>query len=84
MGDPGCRLQVSSLRFGVSLHPSTSPVALYLLAASAGLAVLLLLLALIDARPALAAMAPGAGIGSGFATSTMATVARRQWERRDL
>jgi len=63
-------------------HPSTPRVAFYLLAASAGLAVLAVVLAMGGARLPVTALSLGASLGLGFATSAMATGARRQWDRR--
>jgi len=67
---------------GVSPHPSTPRVAFYLLGASAGLAVLALVLAVVDARAGLVSLMLGASLGLGFATGTMVTGVRRQWDRR--
>ncbi len=67
----------------MSPHPSTPRVAFYLLAVSGGLAVLSLVLAVINACGGLVMLALGASLGLGFATSSMAAGARRQWERRE-
>jgi len=62
-------------------HPSTPPVAFYLLAAGGTLAVLSLVLALLDARMGLVLLTLGVSLGVLFATNLMVAGARRQWDR---
>ncbi len=64
------------------VHPSTPPVAFYLLAAGVALGVLALVLALSDARLGLLFLTLGASLGLLFATNLMVAGGRRQWDRR--
>ncbi len=73
-------LQQSSLQCGMRAHPSTPPVAFYLLAAGGTLAVLSLVLALLDARLAAVLLTLGVGLGVLFATNLMVAGGRRQWD----
>lgn len=66
----------------VKTHPSTPPVALYLLAASIGLAIVSLVFVVANARAGLVSLTLGASIGLGFATNVMAMSFRRLWDRR--
>jgi len=63
------------------VHPSTPPVAFYLLVAGGVLAVLSLVLALSDARMGLLSLTLGVSLGLLFATTLMVAGARRQWDR---
>ncbi len=62
-------------------HPSTPPVAFYLLAAGGVLAVLSLILVLTDARMGLLALTLGVSLGLLFATTLTVAGARQQWDR---
>lgn len=63
------------------VHPSTPPVAFYLLAAAGALGVLSLVLAWSDARLGLLFLTLGVSLGLLIATNLMVAGGRRQWER---